>query len=55
MKPINPKRTSKRFRNWFRARRRRHDPILVFNMSIFNSGTGWGRIFNSVAVYENVW
>jgi hypothetical protein len=44
-----------RLRNWFRARRRWHDPMLVFNMSVFNSGNGWSRIFNSVAARENVW
>ena len=33
---------------WFRARRHRHDPILVLNMSIFNSGSTWNRIFNQV-------
>jgi len=56
MNATNPKRTKvKRLRSWFRARRRWHDPMLVFNMSIFNSGNGWGRIFNSGAVHENVW
>jgi hypothetical protein len=45
----------KRVRNWFRARPRRHDPLLVFNMSIFNSGNGWNRIFNALPQRENVW
>ena len=31
----------KKTRKWFRARRRRHDPMLVLNMSIFNSGSSW--------------
>jgi hypothetical protein len=56
MNATNPKRTKvKRLRNLFRARRRWHDPMLALNMSIFNSGNGWGRIFNSVAARENVW
>ena len=42
-------------RTWFRARRRRHDPMLVLNMSIFNSGSSWNRIFNPVPERETVW
>jgi len=42
-------------RTWFRARRRRHDRMLVLSMSIFNSGTSWNRIFNPVPERENVW
>ena len=38
-----------------RSRRRSHDPMLVFNMSIFNSGDGWNRIFNRIPQRENVW
>jgi hypothetical protein len=45
----------KRARNWFRPRRDWHDPMLVLNMSIFNSGTGWNRTFNRVPQRENVW
>jgi hypothetical protein len=45
----------KRSQNWFRMRRRRHDPMLVLNMSIFNSGGGWNRIFNPLPQRENVW
>jgi hypothetical protein len=37
------------------AFRRSGDPLLVLNMSIFNSGNGWNRIFNSVPQRENVW
>jgi len=44
-----------KWRKWFRARRRWHDPMLVLNMSIFNSGSGWNRVFNSVRARENVW
>lgn len=43
----------KRARNWFRPRRDWHDPMLVLNMSIFNSGTS--RILNPVPQRENVW
>ena len=39
----------------FQWRRRWHDPMLVLNMSIFNSGSGWNRIFNPVPQRENVW
>ena len=45
----------KKLRLRFRARRRRHDPMLVLNMSIFNSGSSWNRIFVSVPQRENVW
>lgn len=33
-------------RKCFRRRRRSHDPMLMFNMSIFNSDRSWERIFN---------
>jgi hypothetical protein len=45
----------KKSRKWFRARRLRHDPMLVLNMSIFNSGSSWNRIFNSIPQRENIW
>ena len=45
----------KEARKWFRARRRHHDPVLVLNMSIFNSGSSWNRIFNPIPQRENVW
>ncbi|HEY6205860.1 MAG TPA: hypothetical protein VIW21_06815 [Chthoniobacterales bacterium] len=34
-----------KWRELFGCRRRMHDPMLVFNMSIFNSPTGENRIF----------
>jgi hypothetical protein len=46
---------NRRLRAWFRPRRRRHDPMLVLNMSIFNSGSSWDRIFNPIPQRENVW
>ena len=30
-----------------------HDPMLVFNMSIFNVENGWDRIFNPLKAHEN--
>jgi len=41
-----------RLRNVFRRRRHRHDPMLVFNMSIFNFADGWSRTFSK---YEYAW
>jgi len=41
-----------RWREIFR-RRRMHDPMLVLNMSIFNSGGGWDRLLNRPGVYTN--
>ena len=51
-----PTRSQKKSRKSFRPRRRGHDRMLVFNMSIFNSGgTSWNRIFNPIPQRENVW
>ena len=50
----NPNKRSN-WRKLLRSRRRRHDPMLVVNMSIFNFEPGWNRIFNPVPVRENVW
>ena len=41
----------KRLRKVFRPRAPRHDPMLVFNMSIFNFTDGWSRTFSK---YEYV-
>jgi len=41
---------------WRRILRRHqpaHDPMLVFNMSIFNFTDGWNRTFNPQKVHEN--
>ena len=40
---------------WFHRRRRRHDPMLVFNMSVFNSAKVRECIFNSLLQRENIW
>jgi hypothetical protein len=34
-------------------RRRMNDPLLVFNMSIFNTEDGWSRMFNPMKIHEN--
>jgi len=41
-------------KRWFQ-RRRRHDPWLVLNMSIFNFQPGRNEIFNPLRIHENVW
>jgi len=35
-----------RIRRLFRRRARRHDPMLVLNMSLFNFTDEWGRVFS---------
>jgi hypothetical protein len=42
-------------RRWLQRRRRRHDPWLVLNMSIFNFEPGRNEIFNPLQSHENVW
>jgi hypothetical protein len=42
-------------RKWFHRRRPGHDPMLVLNMSIFNSGNSWERILDPIRRRENVW
>ena len=37
----------------FQRNRRRHDSMLVLNMSIFNLSNGWDRIFNPLKAHEN--
>jgi hypothetical protein len=44
-----------RSQKWLHRLRRRHDPMLVFNMSIFNSAKVRESIFNSLPQRENVW
>ena len=56
MKTTNLRNTNAaKSRKAFRARRRPHDPMLVLNMSIFNSGRSWDRIFDVIPRRENVW
>jgi len=40
------RKAGRRWREIFQRRQEMHDPMLVFNMSIFNFGEGWDRIFN---------
>jgi hypothetical protein len=42
-----------RWREMFPRRRRKHDPMLVLNMSIFNFARGWNRTFNQLKIHEN--
>ena len=44
-----------KLQKWFRPHRHGHDPMLVLNMSIFNSGSSWNRIFNPIPQRENIW
>ena len=44
-----------RLRKFFQRRRRRHDPMLVFNMSIFNWENSWNRILEPFPSHENAW
>jgi hypothetical protein len=44
---------ARKWREMFRRRRQMHDPMLVFNMSIFNFAGGWNRTFNPLKVHEN--
>jgi hypothetical protein len=56
MKTTNLKQTSVvKPRKWFQRRRRWHDAMLVLNMSIFNSRSGWNRMLNQLPSHENVW
>ncbi|PYK68282.1 MAG: hypothetical protein DME45_08290 [Verrucomicrobia bacterium] len=34
-------------------RRRMNDPLLIFNMAIFNVDDGWSRIFNPLKIHQN--
>jgi hypothetical protein len=44
-----------RSQKWFHRPGRRHDPMLVFNLSVFNSVTVRESIFDSLRHRENVW
>jgi len=47
-----PARTVDKWSKIFR-RRRMNDPLLVFNMAIFNVDDGWSRIFNPLNIHGN--
>ena len=56
MKTLNSShRNVARSRRWFRRPRRRHDAMLVLNMSIFNCGRGWNHFITPFPERENVW
>jgi hypothetical protein len=44
----------RRLRKIFPRRGRRHDPMLVLNMSIFNFTDGWSRTFSKYE-YARFW
>jgi len=44
---------TRKWREIFRRRWRMHDPLLVFNMAIFNFDDGWNRIFSQFKAHEN--
>jgi hypothetical protein len=59
MNSTNPteRKTSNR-RNWLKflqPRSRAHDPMLVFNMLLFNFEPASTRVFNPLKQRENVW
>jgi len=47
------RRLAHKWREMFQRRRRMSDPLLVFNMSIFNFDHGWNRIFTQFKIHEN--
>jgi hypothetical protein len=47
------RRLAQKWREMFQRRRRMRDPLLVFNMSIFNFDDGWNRIFTQFKIHEN--
>jgi hypothetical protein len=57
MKPKSKTARGTSARSWrriFQRRGRAHDPMLVFNMSIFNSDSSWQEIFSAFKARENV-
>jgi hypothetical protein len=51
LKQSDASRSQKRFHR----PRRRHDPLLVFNMSLFNSAKVRECVFDSLPQRENLW
>jgi hypothetical protein len=47
------RRLARKWREMFQRRRRMRDPLLVFNMSIFNFDDGWNRVFSPFKAHEN--
>jgi hypothetical protein len=49
----NPQQSRRsKWRATFRRHRRKHDPMLVLNMAIFNFADGWDRVFNPLKTHE---
>ena len=59
MNALNRKQTNlhqrRGLRSWFRSRRRRHDPWLVFNMFTFTFEGQPLHGFNRLDRHENIW
>jgi hypothetical protein len=51
---LKTKNATRGSRQLFQRRRAGHDPLLVFNMSIFNFGGGWQEIVNPLKARETV-
>jgi len=47
------RRLAHNWREMLQCRPRMSDPLLVFNMSIFNFDDGWNRIFSQFKIHEN--
>jgi hypothetical protein len=41
--------------SFLQPRRCPHDPLLVFNMSLFNFEPAWDRVFSPLKQRENIW
>ena len=54
---VSQRETCKRgkWRKFLQPRRRPHDPMLVFSMSLFNFEPAWNRVFSPLKQRENVW
>jgi hypothetical protein len=54
---LSQRETSKvgKWRHFLQARHRSHDPMLVFNMLLFNFEPAWDRVFTPLKERENVW
>jgi len=50
---IQPKNLARRCQQEISRRRRRHDPMLVFNLSVFNSTDRRAGVFDQFRIHEN--
>jgi hypothetical protein len=51
---VQPRKSTGRLRPLLSRRPRRHDPMLVFHLSIFNSADWRPSIFDRRKIHENV-